>query len=159
MSDSLWSHGLQHSRPLSITNSLSLLKLTSIKLVMPSNHLILCHPLLLSPSIFPSVRVFSNESVLHIRLSKAQVKFIRFVHSQQWSSCWSCCYWTQSTPQIPQYSCPLSSCKHHMLAIQPLSLGSADEKLGTICVVASVCHGQDARTCMLLKFSSSNFLP
>ena len=52
---------------LSITNSQSLLKLTSIKSVMPSNHLILCHPLLLLPSIFPSIRVFSNESVLPIR--------------------------------------------------------------------------------------------
>ena len=52
---------------LSITNSQSLLKLMSIKSVMPSNHLILCHPLLLLPSIFPSIRVFSNESVLHIR--------------------------------------------------------------------------------------------
>ena len=49
---------------LSITYSLSLLKLMSIKSVMPSNHLILCHPLLLLPSIFPSIRVFSNESVL-----------------------------------------------------------------------------------------------
>ena len=55
--------------PLSITNSQSLLKLMSIELVMPSNHLILCHPLLL-PSIFPSIRVFSNESVLHIRWPK-----------------------------------------------------------------------------------------
>ena len=52
---------------LSITNSQGLLKLMSIKLVMPSNHLILCHPLLLLPSVFPSIRVFSNESVLHIR--------------------------------------------------------------------------------------------
>ena len=52
---------------LSITNSWSLLKLMSIKLVMPSNRLILCCPLLLLPSIFPSIRVFSNESVLHIR--------------------------------------------------------------------------------------------
>ena len=50
-----------------ITNSQSLLKLMSIELVMPSNHLILCRPLLLLPSIFPSTRVFSNESVLHIR--------------------------------------------------------------------------------------------
>ena len=55
---------------LSITNSLSLLKLMSIESVMPSNHLILCHPLLLLPSVFPSVRVFSNESVLHVRWSK-----------------------------------------------------------------------------------------
>ena len=52
---------------LSITNSWSLLKLMSIELVMPSNHLILCHPLLLLPSIFPSIKVFSNESVLLIR--------------------------------------------------------------------------------------------
>ena len=55
---------------LSITNSQSLLKLMSIELVMPSNHLILCCPLLLLPSIFPSIRVFSNESVLHIRWPK-----------------------------------------------------------------------------------------
>ena len=54
----------------SITNSRSLLKLISIKLVMPSKHLILCHPLLLLPSIFPSIRVFSNESVLHIKWPK-----------------------------------------------------------------------------------------
>ena len=52
---------------LSITNSQSLLKLTSIELVMPSNHLILCRPLLLLPSIFPSIWVFSNESALCIR--------------------------------------------------------------------------------------------
>ena len=55
---------------LSITNSQSLLKLTSIESVMPSNHLILCHPLLLLPSIFLSIRVFSNESVLCIRWPK-----------------------------------------------------------------------------------------
>ena len=55
---------------LSITNSQSLLKLTSIELVMPSNHLILCRPLLLLPSIFPSIRVFSNELVLLIRWPK-----------------------------------------------------------------------------------------
>jgi len=52
---------------LSITNSQSLLKLMSIKSVMPSNHLVLCRPFLLLPSIFPGIRVFSNESVLHIR--------------------------------------------------------------------------------------------
>ena len=55
---------------LSITNSWSLPKLISIELVMPSNPLILCHPLLLLPSIFPSIRVFSNESALHIRWPK-----------------------------------------------------------------------------------------
>ena len=56
-----------HQASLSITNSWSLLKLMSIKSVMPSNHLILCHPFLIPPSIFPSIRVFSNERVLHIR--------------------------------------------------------------------------------------------
>ena len=56
--------------PLSITNSQSLLKLISIKLVMPSNHLILCHPFLLPPSIFPSIRVFSSESILPISCPK-----------------------------------------------------------------------------------------
>ena len=55
---------------LSITNSRSLLKLMSIESVMPSNHLILCCPLLLLPLIFPSIKVFSNESVLHIRWPK-----------------------------------------------------------------------------------------
>ena len=59
-----------HQACLSITNSRSLLKLMSIELLMPSNHLILCHPLLLLPSIFPSIRVFSRESVLHIRWPK-----------------------------------------------------------------------------------------
>ena len=56
-----------HQASLSITNSRSLLKLMSIESVMPSNHLILCHPLFLLPSIFPIIRVFSNESALHIR--------------------------------------------------------------------------------------------
>ena len=60
-----WTAARQDS--LSTTNSWSLLKLTSIESVMPSNHLILCCPLLLLPSIFPSIRVFSSESVLHIR--------------------------------------------------------------------------------------------
>ena len=59
-----WTAARQAS--LSITNTWSLLKLTSIMSIMPSNHLIICHPLLL-PSIFPSITVFSNESVLHIR--------------------------------------------------------------------------------------------
>ena len=63
-----WTAACQAS--LSITNSRSLLRLISIKLVMPSNHLILCYPLLLLPSVFPSIRVFSNESVLNIRWPK-----------------------------------------------------------------------------------------
>ena len=67
MSDSFRPHGLAHQASLSITNSWSLLKLMSIESVMPSSHLILCYRLLLLPSICPSIRVFSNESVLHIR--------------------------------------------------------------------------------------------
>ena len=59
-----------YQAPLSINNSWSLLKLMSITSVMPSNHFILCHPLLLLPSIFPSIRVFSTESVLCIRCPK-----------------------------------------------------------------------------------------
>ena len=59
-----------HQASTSIINSRSLLRLKSIELVVPSNHLILCHCLLLPPSIFPSIRVFSNESVLHIRWLK-----------------------------------------------------------------------------------------
>ena len=64
-------HGLQHDRPpCLITNTQSLIRLMSIELVIPSKHLILCQPLLLLPSIFPSIRVFSNESVLRIRWPK-----------------------------------------------------------------------------------------
>ena len=59
-----------HQASLSINNSRSLLKLTSIEPAMPSNHSILCRPLLLLPSIFPSIKVFSNESVLHIMWPK-----------------------------------------------------------------------------------------
>ena len=70
MSDSAtpWTAAPQAS--LSTTNSLSLLKLMSIESVTPSNHLVLCHPLLLLPSIFPSIRVYSNELALHIRWLK-----------------------------------------------------------------------------------------
>ena len=63
-----WTIACQAS--LSITNIRSLLRLMSIETVMPSNHLILCHPLLLLPSTFPGIRVFSNESVICIRWSK-----------------------------------------------------------------------------------------
>ena len=70
MSDSLLPHGLQHTRLPYPSLFPSLLKLMSIKSVMPSNHLILCCPLPLLPSIFPSIRVFSNELALHIRWTK-----------------------------------------------------------------------------------------
>ena len=70
VSDSLTPWTAAHQASLSITNSWSLLKLMSIKSVMPSNHLILCCPLLLLPSILPRIRVFSKESVLHKRWPK-----------------------------------------------------------------------------------------
>ena len=74
-----------HQASLSITNSRSSLKLMSIELVMPSNHLILCRPLLLPPSIFHSIRIFSNESVLHIR----------------WPKDWSCSFNIIPSKEIP----------------------------------------------------------
>ena len=69
-----WTVACQAS--LSITNSRSLLRLMSIELVMPSNHLILCHPLLILPSIFPSIKVFSSESVLRIRWPSIDIYLI-----------------------------------------------------------------------------------
>ena len=70
VSDSLRPHESQHARPLSITNSWSSLRLTSIESVMPPSHLILCHPLRLLPPIPPSIRDFSNESTLRMRWPK-----------------------------------------------------------------------------------------
>ena len=70
VSDSVTPWTAAHPASLSITKSWSLLKLVSIASVLPSNHLILCRPLLLTPSIFPRIRVFSNESVLPIRWPK-----------------------------------------------------------------------------------------
>ena len=71
VSDSFWPLGLRHTRlPLSINNSWSLLKLMSIESVMSSDHIILCRPLFLLPFIFPSIRVFSKEPVIHIRWPK-----------------------------------------------------------------------------------------
>ena len=83
LSETPWTTARQAS--LSITNSLSLLKLMFIKSVMPSNHLILCHPLLLLPSIFSSSRVFSNESVLHIRWPKYWSFSLRISPSYEYS--------------------------------------------------------------------------
>ena len=86
VSDSLWPHGLQHTRfPCPSPNSWSLLKLMSIKSVMPSNHLILCHPLILLPSIFPRIRFFSNESVLCIRWPKYWSFSFRISPSNEYS--------------------------------------------------------------------------
>ena len=100
-----WTAALQAS--LSITNSQSLLKLTSIESAMPSNHPILCRPLLLLPSIFPSIRVFSNKSAFHIRWSKYwsfsfSIKWLCGSGTKRNLSCW---------PAL------LSSPSHHKLGL------------------------------------------
>ena len=82
----------------------SLLKLMSIELVMPSNHLILCHPLLLPPSIFPRIRVFSNESVLHIRWPK------------YWSFSFSISS-LQSFSSVPLFATPRTAARQASLSI------------------------------------------
>ena len=87
MSDSVIPSTAALQASLFITNSQSPLKLMSIELVMPSNHLIPCHPLLLLPSVFPSIRVFPNESVLHIRWPKSRVSAsasVLLVNIQNW---------------------------------------------------------------------------
>ena len=70
VSDSMWPHGLQHTRPPCPSTTLGVYSFMFIESVMPSNHLILCRPLFLLTSIFPSIRVFTNESVLCIRWPK-----------------------------------------------------------------------------------------
>ena len=85
LSDSATPWTAAHWASLSITNSQSLLKLMSIKLVMPSNHLILCHPLLFLPSILPSIKVFSNESVLRIRGPKYWSFSFSIIFSNEYS--------------------------------------------------------------------------
>ena len=85
MSDSPRPHESQHARP-PITNSWSLPKLTSIELMIPSSHLILCRPLLLLPSIPPSIRVFSNESTL----------------SMQWPKYWSFSFSISPSSEYPR---------------------------------------------------------
>ena len=78
-------HGLQHARPPCPSPTPNLLKLMSIELVMPTNHLILCRPLLLLPSIFASIRVFSNESALCIRWPKNWSFSFSISHSKEYS--------------------------------------------------------------------------
>ena len=103
MSNSLRPHSLQHARPLSITNSWSLLKLMSIKWVRPSNHLILCRPLLLPPSIFSSIRVFSSESVLHIRWLKYWSFSFSISPSNEYSGLISFRIDSQESSPMPQF--------------------------------------------------------
>ena len=89
VSDPLLPHGLQHAR-LPCPSQTPELKLMSIESMMPSNHLILCHPLLLLPSIFPSIRVFSNESVFHVRWPKYWSFSFSISPSNEYSGLISC---------------------------------------------------------------------
>ena len=118
MSDSLQPQGLQHTR-LPSTISQSLLKLVSFESVMPSNYLILCCPLLLLPSIFPSIRVFSSESALRIRWPKYRSfsfsvspsnEYLGLISFSFWGTCfvWLCslgrvgavCFLQQQPPPL-----------------------------------------------------------
>ena len=127
--DSLQPHGLQHSRlpSLSITNSGSLLKLMSVELVMASNHLILCHPLLLLPSIFPSIRAFSNESALHIKWPKYWYFSLSISPSSEYSELISFRIDFFLSPCCPRDSQEFSNTtvqKHHYFLGAQLSLWS-----------------------------------
>ena len=88
MADSLWPQGLQHTRlPCPSTTPRAYSNSCPLSLLSPFNHLILCHPLLLLPSIFPNIRVFSNESVLHIRFQNIGVSAsvsVRVMNIQDW---------------------------------------------------------------------------
>ena len=107
---------------MSITNSWSLLKLVSVESVMPSSHLILCRPLLLSPSIFPSIRVFSNESVLHIR----------------WPE-----YWSFSISPSSEYSGLISLRMDwlNILAVQGIKSTTEERGVGCVGVIWHSCCG------------------
>ena len=121
MSDSLWPHGLQHARLLCPSGSL--LKLMSVESVMPSNHLILCHLLLLLPSIFPSIRVFSSQfftsdgQVLEYQLQHQSFQWIfRTDFLKDWPV-WSSCSTRNSqesypTPQFKSINSSMLSLLH-----------------------------------------------
>ena len=109
LSDSVipWTAACQAS--LSITNSQSLLKPMSIESVMPSNHLILCHPLILLSSIFPSIRVFSSESFLHVRWPKDWSFFFNISPSNEHPGLISFRmdrFWSPCSPRESQESSP-----------------------------------------------------
>ena len=120
VSNSLQPRIAAHQASLSFTISQSLLKFTSIESVMPSNHLILYSPLLLLPSIFPSIRVFSNESVLHMSWPNIEVSAsasilpmnIQDWFSLGWTGCISFCSSrnSQESSPSPQSQAPVLQC-------------------------------------------------
>ena len=116
-----WTAACQAS--LSITNSQSLLKLMSIESVMPSNHLILCLPLLLPPSIFPGIRIFSNESVLSIRWPKYWSFSFSISPSNEYSGLISCkMVDSPCSPKDSQKSSPNATVQNHQFLSAQLSL-------------------------------------
>ena len=121
---------------LSITNSWSLLKFMSIELLMPSNHLILCRPLLLPPSIFPSTRVFSNESVLHIRWPKYWIFSFSISPSNEYSGLisfkmnWFDLLAVQGTLESLLYHC---SSKASILRLSSVRFSSVTQLCPTLC--------------------------
>ena len=127
MSDSAQPQGLQHARPHcpSPTLGAQTLKLMFIESVMPSNHLILCHPLLPLPSIFPSIRVFSDESALHIRWPK----YWSFSFSISPSNEYSRLVWSACSPRDSeefsltlQFKSIISSVLSHLYGSTPTSV-------------------------------------
>ena len=122
VSDSAAPWAAAHQASLSITNSWSFLKLMSIESVMPSNRLILCHPLLLPPSIFPSIRVFSNQSVLCIRWPKYWSFSFRISSSNEYSGLISFSIDWFSSLQFKELSRVFSNTtvqKHQFFSTQP----------------------------------------
>ena len=111
VSDSVIPLTAAHQAPLSITNSQSLFKLISIELVMPPNHLMLCHPLLLLPSIFPNLRVFSNESVLCIRWPKYWSFSFRIGPSNEYSGLIS--FWMDGLDLLAVHEMLKNILQHH----------------------------------------------
>ena len=153
MFNSLWPHGPQHARPPCPSLTPSLLKLMSIESVMPSNHLILCRPILFLPSIFPSIRGFSNESVLRISWPKYWSFSFSISPSSEYSGCtavswlpllclcipslpWLATAWKASVPRSPTGSCLVSFSAHfwnpNVLVSFEMLFKSVFEKLYTL---------------------------
>ena len=119
-SNSLWLWTAARQASLSITNSRSPPKPMSIESVMPSNHLILCRPLLLLPSIFPSIRVFSNESALHIRWPKYWGFSFSISPSNEYSGLISCrINWSPCSPRDSRVFSNTTVRKHQFFSAQP----------------------------------------
>ena len=110
-----------HQASLSIINSRSLLKLTSIKSVMPSNHLILCHPLLFPPSIFPSIGLFSSEPVLHIS-SVQSLSHVQLFATPWTAACQASLSSINSQSLLKLISIELVMPSNHLILCHPLLL-------------------------------------